>query len=62
MRPTLSMLAALFAVAGLLAAQLFLFTPGVTTYGEFRLLTLAAIPALTIIVSARWVDGGRRKD
>ncbi len=62
MRPTLAMVAALLAVAGLLAAQLFLFSPGKTTYGEFRLLTLAAIPALTIIASAHWVDGGRRKD
>lgn len=42
------------------AVQLFVTTPGRTTYGEFRLLVLAAIPAMVAIVSAFWVNDGRR--
>lgn len=42
------------------AIQWFVTTPGRTTYGEFRLLTLVSIPALVTILSAAWIDNGRR--
>jgi hypothetical protein len=52
-------LSVLFVVA-ISAVQRFVTTPGRITYGEFRLLILAAIPAMVTIVSAFWVDNGRR--
>lgn len=49
--------AVLFA-GGVSLVQWLVTSPGVVTYGEFRLLTLAAIPALVAIALARWVDAG----
>lgn len=47
-------------VAALSAVQWFGTSPGRITYAEVRLLILAAIPALVAVLSARWVDDGRR--
>lgn len=61
-RAGVAILVALAAFVALAAAQWTLTSPGVITYGEVRLLTLAAVPALTITLSAYWVGAGRRRD
>lgn len=47
-------------MAALAGVQVFLTSPGVVTDVEFRALLLAAIPACTVILAARWVDRGAR--
>jgi hypothetical protein len=48
-------------IAGVSAVQWLLTSPGQITYGECRLLILAGIPALVTILSAYWINNGRRK-
>lgn len=59
-RPAAAIVVALNLVCAVAAAQWFLTSPGIVTYGEFRLLILAAVPSMVTILSAWWVDAGRR--
>jgi len=59
-RPAVAGLAATAAYLALAYVLWFEHTPGMVSYGEFRFLLLAAVPALTVILSASWVDAGRR--
>lgn len=59
-RPGVSTAVSVLLVVGIAAVQRFVTSPGRITYAEFRLLLLAAIPAMVTIVSAYWVNDGRR--
>jgi hypothetical protein len=59
-RPGVAIALSVLFVVGVLAVQRFVTSPGRITYGEFRLLVLAAVPALVTIASAFWVNDGRR--
>jgi hypothetical protein len=59
-RPSVAIILTVLAMVGMIAVQWFVTSPHVITYGEFRLTTLAGVPALTAVLCARWVDDGRR--
>jgi hypothetical protein len=59
-RPGVAITLSVLFVLAVSAIQRYVTSPGRTTYGEFRLLVLAGIPALVTIASAFWVDNGRR--
>jgi hypothetical protein len=59
-RPAIAESLAVLWMAGLSAVQWFVTSPGRITGGEFRIIALAAVPALVVVLSARWVDNGRR--
>jgi hypothetical protein len=50
------------AVVAVWLVQSFVTSPGVITDREWHAMLLTAIPALTVVLSAHWVDAGRRKD
>jgi hypothetical protein len=60
-RPAVAVLVSVAFVSGVSAVQWLITSPGQITYGECRLLILAGIPALVTILSAYWIDNGRRK-
>jgi hypothetical protein len=60
-RPGLAIVVALLVVFGVFFTQRLVTSPGVTTYGELRILVLVSIPALVAILSAYWVDAGHRE-
>jgi hypothetical protein len=59
-RPAVAIVLSVLLVFAVAAAQWRLTSPGVVTDAEFRLLALASVPALVTILSAYWVDAGRR--
>jgi hypothetical protein len=59
-RPSIAIGLAVLWMAGLSAVQWFVTSPGVTTDVEWHLMLLSSVPALTIVLSANWVDAGRR--
>lgn len=59
-RPALAIGLAVLWMAGLLAVQFFVTSPGRTTDTEWHLMLLSSVPALTVVLSAHWVDAGRR--
>jgi hypothetical protein len=58
-RATLAIVLALALFFAVAAVQWFVTSPGGVTYGEFRLMLLAAVPAATVVLSAYWVSDGR---
>lgn len=47
-------------MVGLLAVQWLVTTPRRVTDTEWHIMLLSSIPAFTIVLSAYWVEGGRR--
>jgi hypothetical protein len=59
-RPAVAITLSVLAMAGLLYVQWFVTSPGVTTDVEWHVMLLCSAPALTTVLSAYWVDAGRR--
>jgi hypothetical protein len=59
-RSSMAIWTAVSALAAVSAVQWWVTSPGVITYAEMRLIVLAGIPAMVTVISARWVENGRR--
>jgi hypothetical protein len=42
------------------AVQWFVTSPHIYTFIEWRVCLLLSVPSLTVVLSARWIDAGRR--
>lgn len=62
MTPIRAIAGSVAALIAVLVAQWVWISPRVMTYGEYRVLVLAAIPTVVICLCANWVDGGRREE
>jgi hypothetical protein len=60
-RPAVAIALAVLWMAGLLAFQWFVTSPGRTTDAEWHVMLLSSVPAFTIVLSAHWIDAGRRR-
>lgn len=61
-RPAVAIALSVLLVFAVASIQWLVTSPGGITGTEFRLLLLAAIPAMVAILSAYWVDAGRRSE
>jgi hypothetical protein len=61
-RAVVAMWSAVLALVALMGVQWFVTTPGMVTDRELHTMMLAAIPAMTVVLSAFWVDAGRREN
>lgn len=59
-RPGIAIALSVLFVLAVSAAQWRITSPGEITDAEFRLLALASVPAMVAILSAYWVDAGRK--
>jgi hypothetical protein len=59
-RPGTALALAVLGLAGLLAVQWFVTSPGRTTDTEWHVMLLSAVPAFTTVLSAHWIADGRR--
>jgi hypothetical protein len=60
-RPEVAIGLAVVSIAGLSAVQWTVTSPGVLTEVEWHTLLLCSVPALVVVLSAYWVDDGRRR-
>lgn len=60
-RPAVAIGLAVLWMAGLLAFQWFVTSPGRTTDAEWHVMLLSSVPAFTIVLTASWMDAGRRR-
>ncbi len=58
-RPVVTIAVCVLLVAAVVVLQVRVTSPGVLTYAEARLLTLAAVPAIVTIACAFWIEDGR---
>jgi hypothetical protein len=59
-RPAVAIALSVFALDGVLLVQWFVTSPGVTTDVEWHVMLLCSVPAMTTVLSAYWVNAGRR--